>query len=196
MPWPCFLVERVNERVIPHACDEPDCDGHDEHRFDIARADTGEILKHDVEYFHGDLPIGAMWFGTIISAKLPTGPQDWTGYTDAEKEAARQRATEHPEWYPQGIDAATGLPNLHPSHTFEHEAECLYVQTPGGVWNIDSRASNCAEPFDYEHRCWVKHGEPPAITVDKAGRTCAAGGGSIQCGIYHGFLQNGALTDG
>lgn len=53
---------------------------------------------------------------------------------------------------------------------------------------------NCTMPYDYEHRCWVRHGEPPAITVDKQGHTCAAGAGSIQCGSYHGFLEDGALT--
>lgn len=72
----------------------------------------------------------------------------------------------------------------------------LIVQTPGGAWNIDSRASNCTMKEDRLHRCWVRHGEPPNITVDKNGLTCAVGAGSIQCGNYHGFLRNGELTDG
>lgn len=70
----------------------------------------------------------------------------------------------------------------------------LHVKTPGGEWNIDSRASNCTLPQDRTHRCWVRHGEPPNITVDKNGDTCAAGAGSIICGNYHGFLRNGELT--
>jgi hypothetical protein len=72
----------------------------------------------------------------------------------------------------------------------------LVVMTPGGEWVIDSRASNCGRPDDRTHRCWVRHGEPPNIHVDKNGDTCAAGAGSIVCGNYHGFLHNGFLTDG
>jgi hypothetical protein len=72
--------------------------------------------------------------------------------------------------------------------------DCLTVVTPGGQWNIDSRANNCTLPNDRLHRCWVRHGDPPNITVDKRGLTCSAGAGSIICGSYHGFLQNGQLT--
>jgi hypothetical protein len=49
-------------------------------------------------------------------------------------------------------------------------------------------------PDDGEHRCWVRHGEPPRITVDKNGPTCQAGAGSILAGDYHGFLRDGAFT--
>jgi len=72
----------------------------------------------------------------------------------------------------------------------------LVVRTPGGEWGIDSRASNCTMPNERTHRCWVRHGNLPNITVDKNGHTCAAGAGSIMCGNYHGFLHNGYLTDG
>lgn len=70
----------------------------------------------------------------------------------------------------------------------------LQVVTPGGEWMIDARARNCTMPEDKLHRCWCRHGEPPELTVDKNGLTCTAGAGSIQCGNYHGFLQNGYLT--
>jgi len=60
--------------------------------------------------------------------------------------------------------------------------------TPGGEWNIDSRASNCTLPNDNEHKCWCRHGEAPNFTVDKIGNTCSAGAGSIAIGNYHGFL--------
>lgn len=60
-------------------------------------------------------------------------------------------------------------------------------------WYIDSRASNCTMPTDTAHKCWVRHGIPPVITVDKNGLTCAAGAGSIQAGDYHGFLRNGVF---
>lgn len=73
------------------------------------------------------------------------------------------------------------------------DGRTLFVVTPGGVWNIDSRASNCTLPEEKEHRCWIRHGVPPNITVDKKGNTCQAGAGSIQMGKYHGFLINGEL---
>lgn len=78
---------------------------------------------------------------------------------------------------------------------------CLVVRLPNKHdWMIDSRASNCTMPDDDVHKCWCRHGEPPNITVDKNGNTCAAGAGSIgsgkenEPGYYHGFLQNGELT--
>jgi ribosomal protein S26 len=80
------------------------------------------------------------------------------------------------------------------------DGKCLCVVCPGGhQWMIDGPASNCTMkedrgPFDSAHRCWVRHGELPKITVDKNGRTCSAGGGSIQTSNYHGFLQNGEFT--
>lgn len=74
----------------------------------------------------------------------------------------------------------------------------LMVVLPcGHIWDIDTRAKNCDRKDDRSHRCWVRHGEPPDITVDKAGGpTCRAGAGSIQCwcGSYHGHLTGGVLT--
>lgn len=72
----------------------------------------------------------------------------------------------------------------------------LAVILPNGdTWHIDSRASNCGRPDDDLHRCWVRHGEVPQITVDKDGNTCPAGGGSIQAGDYHGRLLGGVLVE-
>lgn len=71
----------------------------------------------------------------------------------------------------------------------------LMVVCPDGHgWMIDGRASNCTMPNDNEHRCWTRTGTPPLIQVAKNfGKTCAAGGGSIQTPGYHGFLgTNGA----
>jgi hypothetical protein len=72
----------------------------------------------------------------------------------------------------------------------------LVVKTPGGEWCIDSQASNCTMSDDRmqeRHHCWVQHGEPPGITVDKSGVTCGAGAGSVQANNWHGFLRNGYL---
>lgn len=75
------------------------------------------------------------------------------------------------------------------------DGRTLFVVTPGGHWSPDSRASNCGSPDDNVHYCWVRHGVPPMITVDKQGHTCKAGAGSIVMGKYHGFLRNGKLTN-
>ncbi len=69
-------------------------------------------------------------------------------------------------------------------------------------WCIDAVASNCDKRDDQEHRCWIRHGIPPHITVDKlagtpdasARTTCNAGAGSIQTKTWHGMLQQGMLN--
>lgn len=71
----------------------------------------------------------------------------------------------------------------------------LYCKLPDGTdWNIDGRANNCGMKEDRLHRCWVRHGEPPNIHVDKNGLTCNAGAGSIASPGWHGFLHNGELV--
>lgn len=74
----------------------------------------------------------------------------------------------------------------------------LIVKTPGGDWHVDQKSSNCGMPedkFQEQHHCWIIEGEVPNITVSKNGKTCSAGGGSIQIGSYHGFLRNGYLEE-
>lgn len=74
------------------------------------------------------------------------------------------------------------------------DGRCLHVVCPNGqTWCIDGPANNCTMPNDTIHKCWVRHGEPPNITVDKNGFSCAAGAGSIQAGDYHGFLRGGVF---
>lgn len=77
------------------------------------------------------------------------------------------------------------------------DGRALVVVTPGGLWHVDDRASNCTLPDDDEHRCWVRHGRPEdgTLHVDKNGLTCAAGAGSIVAGAFHGFLHHGVLRD-
>lgn len=98
------------------------------------------------------------------------------------------------------------------------DGRCLVVKLPNGHdWTIDGIASNCDAPCldcgapmsahlaqsptipcrrlnPTPHKCWVRHGEPPRITVDKNGVTCHAGAGSILSGDYHGFLRDGVFT--
>lgn len=83
----------------------------------------------------------------------------------------------------------------HEAHECGPDGKALVVKTPGGDWHIDGVCSNCTKPNNKEHRCWVRHGVPPNITVDKNGNTCSAGAGSISIGKYHGFLRNGFLTE-
>lgn len=64
----------------------------------------------------------------------------------------------------------------------------------GEPFDCMRRASNCGLPDDTTHRCWVVHGEPPDITLDKNGHTCVAGAGSIAAGGWHGFLREGLLV--
>lgn len=72
----------------------------------------------------------------------------------------------------------------------------LHIRLPdGAIWDIDSRCNNCTLPDDRTHRCWVRHGEVPNITVDKEGHTCKAGAGSVQTNGYHGKLIGGILRD-
>jgi hypothetical protein len=59
-------------------------------------------------------------------------------------------------------------------------------------WLIDGPCNNCTRPNE-PHKCWVRHGVPPNLTVDKAGDTCAAGAGSVLTSSWHGFLRNGEL---
>jgi hypothetical protein len=64
-------------------------------------------------------------------------------------------------------------------------------------WNVDGRASNCDMPNDRLHRCWVRHGDPRVpgqLHVDKVGKTCRAGAGSIAIQGFHGFLHAGELA--
>lgn len=69
----------------------------------------------------------------------------------------------------------------------------------GNEWHIDGPANNCTDKEGFmaaKHKCWIRHGEPPMLTVDKNGPTCHAGAGSILSGNYHGFLRNGEFTNG
>lgn len=74
----------------------------------------------------------------------------------------------------------------------------LLPVAPDHAWLVDVEASNCTRKGDFSHKCWIRHGDPRTepVTVDKNGDTCAAGAGSIAVEGYHGFLQNGVLTDG
>jgi len=94
------------------------------------------------------------------------------------------------------------------------DGKSLIVRTPGGDWAIDTRAANCDSkcvcgvPYVQHnnvpckhyvdarpHNCWIRHGIPPLIHVDKNGKTCGAGAGSWigYKDKWHGFLHDGVL---
>lgn len=81
-----------------------------------------------------------------------------------------------------------------PSAEKHPDGRYIICRVPKGHdWSIDGQASNCTRPGE-PHQCWVRHGIPPNLTVDKNGDTCAAGAGSILTKDWHGFLRDGVLT--
>ncbi len=85
-------------------------------------------------------------------------------------------------WYPEGWAGPDG--------------KTLIVKVPNNHdWNVDGACNNCTRPNE-KHYCWIRHGVPPNITVDKGqpGESCKAGAGSIMTKDWHGFLRNGFLV--
>ena len=70
----------------------------------------------------------------------------------------------------------------------------LVVLPNNQIHDLHARASNCTMPDERTHRCWIVHGTPPVITVDKQGNTCKAGAGSIMRGGWHGFIRGGEFV--
>ncbi len=85
-----------------------------------------------------------------------------------------------------------------------HQPKCdahLVVMCPSDpvyMWHVDG-PSECAWRGNLSHRCWIRYGSPPDVTVTKG--SCPGGAGSIstrprgQPGRYHGFLYRGVLSD-
>lgn len=125
----------------------------------------------------------------------PTGRH--TAFIDGVSHSIWRRIDNGQEYY--GPDAVGAMwyapPDAQSGYRPGPDGRTLFVQTPGGTWDIDGRANNCGLPSDNIHFCWVRHGTPPMITVNKQGRTCKAGGGSIALGKYHGHLTKGQLTN-
>ena len=87
-------------------------------------------------------------------------------------------------WYPEE------------SKTRGNDGRVIICRVPNGHdWTIDGKATNCTRPDDFTHKCWIRHGEPPNLTVDKNGDTCGAGAGSVQTANWHGFLRGGELVN-
>lgn len=98
------------------------------------------------------------------------------------------------DWFREHDDDGAGVSGSCVLHDKCDGRHLMAILPNGRQWDIDGRASNCTMREDRLHRCWVRHGEPPNVTVDKDGLTCAAGAGSIQAGDYHGHLRDGSFT--
>jgi hypothetical protein len=77
------------------------------------------------------------------------------------------------------------------------DGKALMCKLPGNHdWHIDGPSTNCPWKDSHPtHKCWVRHGVPPMLTVDKSGDTCPVGAGSIAIPGWHGFLRNGELVN-
>lgn len=98
------------------------------------------------------------------------------------------------------VDEGPGWVNVGPDGL----ALCVAVpyQSKDGSWRTmewmpEQRASNCTLKQDGEHHCWVRSGDARKnqCHVDKNGRTCAAGAGSIVMPGWHSFVH-GNLVKG
>lgn len=193
----CFFLEptgRVSVRLRRYASADLPCPytrGYHDASVTIGEADDLDTNWTEPEPSHEDSRWPSICSCGYAFSELDTYQrfvQRLYRRVDTGEEMTLRDAPPGAMWYADWLDWAH-VPQL------EHN---LVVRTPGGEWDIDSQASNCTIPEDSKqekHHCWIIHGQPPDITVDKAGVTCLAGAGSIQCGDYHGFLRNGYLED-
>jgi hypothetical protein len=108
--------------------------------------------------------------------------------TDTGEEVGLREAPAGAMWYATWMPAGMYWDN-------KTDTDHLTVRLPDGTdWCVDSRANNCTLPNDRTHRCWVRHGVPPNVTVAKDGNTCSAGAGSIKSPNWHGYLRGGELV--
>jgi hypothetical protein len=195
----CFWLEPTNKtkhylrRYTPS--DRAKCPGpygyHNARNFlDVVEKDAAKIESSELTY-HRD---HQLW-PTHCSCGYEFTPEDeYQVFTDAMYLRTDTREEMSLLEAPPGAMWNAHWMADHPMFTGP-DGRCLVVRLPNGHdWMIDGEASNCTNPEDFRsggHKCWVRHGEPPYLTVDKNGKTCNAGGGSILSGSYHGFLRNG-----
>jgi hypothetical protein len=208
MPYKCFLIEETEEVVHEViVCEDGTCPNFSCHRADAvigkATIPLGEEYPPVPRFTLDQVPTHcACGFEFSLAKRKYAGTGSGRMWRRVDTGEVQRRISDFPigamwraDWYDLKKADAQGR-KLYGWDWDNQIDPPLVVKTPGGEWIIDSRASNCTLPVDRLHRCWVRHGEVPNITIDKNGHTCAAGAGSIMCGNYHGFLRNGYLTDG
>jgi hypothetical protein len=75
-------------------------------------------------------------------------------------------------------------------------AHLIAVLPDGSERDLDGRDPRCAAPENSLHRCWIRKGDPPYLTVSKQGRTCGEGAGGITGSDWFGYLRNGYFQQG
>jgi len=207
MPYKCFMVEPTGLHIVEASVSWPGClkspwkDGQHSATREVMRGTEGEVeasANDSARWEPFDAICEHCGAGTGLLRPQTIGSGSFWKRVDTGE--VKRRISEFgvgAMWFATWYDMRPTTPGEKPKFGLDWEnmfEPPLMVATPGGDWNIDSRASNCTMPNDRTHRCWIRHGTAPNITVDKAGVTCAAGAGSIQAGKYHGFLRNGQLT--
>lgn len=150
-------------------------EGYLESRYAVPRADPRWPARCDCGY---EFTTSDVWQcrQELIYVRPDTGERFEGGYSKMPAGAMFNAWWHHGFWVgPDGLSLSVVLPGGH-------------------IWHIDSQANNCDQP-ERPHQCWIRHGIPPKIDVDKNGDTCRAGGGSIKCYTYHAMLQEGELRE-
>lgn len=88
-------------------------------------------------------------------------------------------------WYPDPKNIAEELLSNNYKEHNQKNRQALFIQLPDGVWCIDGLASG-----DPTKKGWTVTGEPPLITAQPSINSNPGYPDG-----YHGFLQNGVLTD-
>jgi hypothetical protein len=212
----CFLLQPLGrDRLWFRRYEAGPCGDGGEHSYHNAKILLGDydapeanLLRRDPPFGHERWPDRCEKCGHAFSDKAARQLFPSPLYMRASGEImtlqeAPVGAMWHAPWY-EGIPSLVGP-----------DGKALIVRVPENHdWQVDGRASNCDSPCKncgvaykdhnkaklcqkYEdanpHKCWIRHGEAPLITVDKRGNTCNAGAGSIMTDEWHGFLTNGVL---
>lgn len=128
-----------------------------------------------------DAPVGAIWYADWMS--------DSSSYRGHDGRVVVVRLPGGYDWMVDSRAKNCTSPCLHCGVQYkDHQSNC-------GNQNPYDPQQQHYEDSHPEHKCWVRHGTPPDLHVDKNGVTCEAGAGSIAVPGYHGFLHHGKLTD-
>jgi hypothetical protein len=206
MPYKCFLIEPTDTVLLEASVSWPGCAkspwGDATHRAsrEVLRGTRAEVDSVPLSESWEPFSAVCEWCGAATGLLRPQSTSSGSFWRRVDTGEVKRRIADFgigamwfATWYERG-DTPPGQVVQYGWDWDNQYEPPLMVATPGGDWNIDSRASNCTLKDDRLHRCWVRHGTPPNITVGKAGFTCAAGAGSIQSGTYHGFLRDGQFT--
>lgn len=89
-----------------------------------------------------------------------------------------------PEWLNRKVDGRPWISDRY-FREWADKRPPMQVHMPGGAnFLIDSRPTSGGTPGDAEG--WVVTGEPPSVTLSPSVNIL---------GIYHGWIQNGVITD-